>query len=157
MDFTYPLKQLPSPAATLLTLIGGYVALKALYRTVSYLSLICGPSTTSRLIHSPKSYALVTGASDGLGRATALELYKRGFNIILHGRNEDKLRKMQAEMQQKGVKDVRIWVQNAGDEKIDFEAAVKQWDDLEITLVVNNVGIAFPEACRSVSSPHKDT
>ncbi|ORY17218.1 hypothetical protein BCR34DRAFT_633290 [Clohesyomyces aquaticus] len=40
---------------------------------------------------SESSWALITGASDGIGFALAHELACRGFNILLHGRNVTKL------------------------------------------------------------------
>ena len=36
------------------------------------------------------SWAIITGASDGLGKAYSLELAAAGFNIILMGRNKEK-------------------------------------------------------------------
>ena len=36
------------------------------------------------------SWALITGASNGLGREYAFELAREGFNIILMGRNQAK-------------------------------------------------------------------
>ena len=36
------------------------------------------------------SWAVITGASDGLGKQYALELASEGFNIVLMGRNEEK-------------------------------------------------------------------
>ena len=41
--------------------------------------------------HEKDSWALVTGASDGIGFGFVEELAAHGFNVILHGRNENKL------------------------------------------------------------------
>ena len=38
-----------------------------------------------------KMKALVTGASSGIGRDIAIDLYKKGFSLILVGRNKEKL------------------------------------------------------------------
>ena len=38
-----------------------------------------------------RKYALVTGASTGIGRETAVELAKNGYEIGLIGRNLEKL------------------------------------------------------------------
>nr|POE63295.1 very-long-chain 3-oxoacyl-coa reductase 1 [Quercus suber] len=55
------------------------------------------PSALQRYCHAETgSWALVTGASDGIGRAFADELLDRGFNVLLHARNEEKLQGIQA-------------------------------------------------------------
>ena len=41
---------------------------------------------------------LVTGATDGIGRATALELARRGARVVVHGRNGDKVRAVVSEV-----------------------------------------------------------
>jgi short-subunit dehydrogenase len=41
---------------------------------------------------------LVTGATDGHGRAVARELARRGAELVLHGRDPEKTRRVQAEI-----------------------------------------------------------
>ncbi len=45
-------------------------------------------------------YALVTGATGGLGKAFVYALVKKGYNLILTGRSEEKLHALQAEILQ---------------------------------------------------------
>ena len=46
-----------------------------------------------------RSWALVTGATDGIGKAFCEELALIGFNIILVARNPEKLNKVTKEIQ----------------------------------------------------------
>ncbi len=53
--------------------------------------------------YGPKgSWAVVTGSTDGIGKAFAMELASRGFNIVLISRNIDKLNATAKEVQAKG-------------------------------------------------------
>jgi 17beta-estradiol 17-dehydrogenase / very-long-chain 3-oxoacyl-CoA reductase len=45
----------------------------------------------SKTPNDEKSWALVTGSSDGIGFDLARLLYARGFNVLMHGRNPEKL------------------------------------------------------------------
>lgn len=49
------------------------------------------PSRLHRYNRTRNNWALVTGATDGIGFGFCQELCARGFNVILHGRNADKL------------------------------------------------------------------
>lgn len=53
------------------------------------------PTNVQRFLHSSKdgrpAWALVTGASDGIGKNFAAQLADAGFNVVLHGRNPAKL------------------------------------------------------------------
>ncbi|MHA2100495.1 MAG: SDR family NAD(P)-dependent oxidoreductase [Candidatus Kariarchaeaceae archaeon] len=41
---------------------------------------------------------LITGATDGIGKELARSLVQKGYNLILHGRNEDKGRKLLSDL-----------------------------------------------------------
>ena len=126
-----------------LTSIGTVVALKSACDFTSFLYFhLLSPSTYSRFLHGRAPYALVTGASDGIGKAVAKELYAKGFNVIIHGRSAEKLKKVQEEIQSSSnvERDVRLWVANARAPDVDLVQALKDWSDIEITLVIHNVG-----------------
>jgi 17beta-estradiol 17-dehydrogenase / very-long-chain 3-oxoacyl-CoA reductase len=40
---------------------------------------------------------MITGSTDGIGRVTALQLAKYGFNLVLVSRSADKLQKVREE------------------------------------------------------------
>ena len=44
-------------------------------------------------------WAIVTGASEGIGKCFAVDLAQSGFNIVLASRSQDKLEKVQKEIQ----------------------------------------------------------
>ncbi|KAJ5581457.1 Short-chain dehydrogenase/reductase SDR [Penicillium sp. DV-2018c] len=58
------------------------------------------PSRTLLKTYNPtrKNWALITGATDGIGFGFAQELCAKGFNVILHGRNAEKLNRRRNEL-----------------------------------------------------------
>ena len=92
------------------------------------------------------SWALVTGASDGIGLALCNELSARGFNVLLHGRNEEKLARVQQKLAaahpQRQFRTVAADASNFTPADIDCIAA--QVKDLPLTVLINNVGGTAP-------------
>lgn len=129
-------------ASQALAIVGGLVAAKATFDLLNFVYFHTRSSRVTRYLHGKAPYALVTGATDGIGKSTAKELYRRGFNLIIHGRNAEKLERVRKEIIAVGGagKDVKVWVADAGSPDVDFDGAVKSWDELEITLVLHNVG-----------------
>ncbi len=128
-------------AAKVLTAVGALVSAGQLYRFWSFLWLyFLRPSSVHRYIYGPAPYALITGASDGIGKEVAKELYKRGFNLILHGRSEAKVRRVVQEIKATGSRDVKYFLASAEDPNVNFEKLLAQYKSLNITLLVNNVG-----------------
>jgi NAD(P)-dependent dehydrogenase (short-subunit alcohol dehydrogenase family) len=86
---------------------------------------------------------LVTGATDGLGRALALELASKGARVLVHGRDDARLEQMLEELRARGGSDrMRAY-------RADF-ASLRQVrklaDDVlaneqELHVLVNNAGI----------------
>jgi 3-oxoacyl-[acyl-carrier protein] reductase len=85
--------------------------------------------------------ALVTGASQGIGRACALELAKAGATVALAARNEAKLAEVAAEIEAAGGKAAAFALDVANEESIKSgaKAVIERLGKVEI--LVNNAGI----------------
>ena len=85
--------------------------------------------------------ALVTGASSGIGRDIARELAKRNYNLIIVARNEEELKKLKNELENKYNIDVDVRVLDL----IDREGCKKLYKDVKekyefIDVLINNAG-----------------
>ncbi|KAK3392683.1 short chain dehydrogenase/reductase [Podospora didyma] len=110
------------------------------------------PSQLHRYLHPDKNgrpaWALVTGASDGIGRAFSFELAARGFNVVLHGRNQAKLDGVRQELLARHgpSQEFRILIADAKDCSQETLAKItRQLADINLTVLVNNAGGA-PES-----------
>ena len=84
--------------------------------------------------------ALVTGASAGIGRATAIALARRGANLIVIARREERLRQLAAEIESLGVKAV-FHAGDAAEEKTAQQAIVLALDTFgHLDILINNAG-----------------
>jgi len=88
-----------------------------------------------------ESWALVTGASDGIGLGFAQELCKRGFNVFLHGRSREKLLRVQEQLRAEypSAKTKIIVFDAAGPTDHIVEIA-HDVGDAHLTVLINNVG-----------------
>ena len=85
--------------------------------------------------------ALVTGASQGIGRACALVLAQRGATVALAARSEDKLNAVAQEISGAGGKTgvFKIDVGSEDEIKAGVKAAIAQFGKVDI--LINNAGI----------------
>jgi 3-oxoacyl-[acyl-carrier protein] reductase len=85
--------------------------------------------------------ALVTGASQGIGRACAVTLAKAGATVALAARNEEKLAEAVAQIEAEGGKAAAFRLDVASEEAI--KTTVKQISAQfgKIDILVNNAGI----------------
>ena len=110
-----------------------------------------GTSTDKRLLtwcsqlstFGPKgSWAVVTGASDGIGKQFSLQLAQKGFNIVLASRTKSKLDALTSDLKAKypniSTEVVAIdFSQNIDDNYTRLAAAIK---GKQIAILINNVG-----------------
>lgn len=84
--------------------------------------------------------AIVTGASSGIGEATARQLAESGCNVVLAARREERLEKLAGELGEKTFF-VRTDVTEAADCAALVEKAIGHFGNLDI--LVNNAGLGF--------------
>ena len=86
-------------------------------------------------------YALVTGASKGIGKAIAFELAAKGYHLLLVARSENLLQQVQKEIAGKHAVKVQYFALDLSD----ADAAQKLFDwtvqqSLPVSVLVNNAG-----------------
>jgi 17beta-estradiol 17-dehydrogenase / very-long-chain 3-oxoacyl-CoA reductase len=103
------------------------------------------PSKLSKYHHS-NAWALVTGASDGIGKALCNELALHGFNIILHGRNESKLSRVHTELSVNYPKRSfrAVTCDATSFTASDIARVADLASDIPLAVLVNNVGGTAP-------------
>jgi 17beta-estradiol 17-dehydrogenase / very-long-chain 3-oxoacyl-CoA reductase len=124
-------------------LIGFYYLFKLGYLVLS--------SIWMRLLRPSKNlkyygaWAVVTGSTDGIGEAIALELAKKGLNIVLISRSKDKLVTTATKITSKYPK---VLVKTIDVDYSNFDEAAKtkvedELKNLDIGVLINNVGISY--------------
>ncbi|XP_063807559.1 very-long-chain 3-oxoacyl-CoA reductase-B-like [Pseudophryne corroboree] len=103
------------------------------------------------------AWAVVTGASDGIGKAYAEELARRGLNVVLISRTLKKLQSVAEGIElQTGRKTKIIQVDFTGGPEI-YPKIEEGLKDMDIGILVNNVGILYSELeCKILDVPDVD-
>ncbi|KPI93179.1 PREDICTED: uncharacterized oxidoreductase MexAM1_META1p0182-like [Papilio xuthus] len=84
----------------------------------------------------------ISGASSGIGAATAIEFAKEGANVVINGRNETKLKNIYQKCEEYGKKTLIVKADISKDEeaKRAIEETIKQFGRLDV--LVNNAGFS---------------
>jgi 17beta-estradiol 17-dehydrogenase / very-long-chain 3-oxoacyl-CoA reductase len=136
----------PFTSGHIVNTIGVVVLLRIVYLFFTFVYTYIRPSSILKY-KTDGAYALVTGATDGIGKAIALELAAKGFNLILHGRDANKLDSVTREVLTiNPLLDVRFIMHDSSVNNMPDISGIQQ---LPIKVLVNNVGIgpikAFPQ------------
>ncbi|MGE8022165.1 SDR family oxidoreductase [Peribacillus frigoritolerans] len=84
---------------------------------------------------------IITGASSGIGEATARELASKGAKLVLAARRQERLKKLQEEIQQNGGQVIFKVTDVASHEQMEelAEFALKEFGKIDV--IVNNAGV----------------
>ncbi|WOH05047.1 hypothetical protein DCAR_0624459 [Daucus carota subsp. sativus] len=94
------------------------------------------------------SWALVTGPTDGIGKAFAFQLARKGLNLVLVGRNPEKLKDVSTAIRAKfeRIEIKTVVVDFSGDLSDGVKRIGEVIEGLDVGVLINNVGISYPYA-----------
>ncbi|KAM6589496.1 hypothetical protein CsatA_012101 [Cannabis sativa] len=130
----------------LITYIGIFITLKRVISLLKWVFITFIRS--SKNLKSYGSWAIITGATDGIGKAFAIQLAEKGLNLILVGRNSNKLQTVSNEIQlsSPGTKIKRVVFDFSGDISAGVAGVEEAVKGLDVGILINNVGITYPAA-----------
>lgn len=99
------------------------------------------------------SWAVVTGATDGIGKEYAKELARKGLNVLIISRSADKLKDTKSEIEtatnnKVTVKTLQVDFSTANKDTY-YQIILPELKSIDLGILVNNVGVSY-EYCEFV-------
>ncbi|KAL0877478.1 hypothetical protein Bca101_027183 [Brassica carinata] len=94
------------------------------------------------------SWAIITGPTDGIGKAFAFQLAHKGLNLVLVARNPDKLKDVSDSIRAKhtNTQIKTVLMDFSGDIDEGVERIKEAIEGLEVGILINNAGVSYPYA-----------
>ncbi len=108
------------------------------------------------MIQIHEKWALVTGASRGIGRLAALELAKNGCNLILHSRELSHLENVKKEAQSYGVTVKTVACDLAREEEVQNLCKEIDMQGIPVDIILNNAGVQVAYRTEYLKTPVSD-
>ncbi|CAL4113816.1 unnamed protein product, partial [Meganyctiphanes norvegica] len=125
-------------ATLLYWLVGLLWNIAHLFRCFIWARLFKGQPWTTRF----GQWAVVTGASDGIGKAYVHKLAARGMNVVLIARNKDKLDRVAQYVRSEYGIETSVVIADFGDGQSIYGNIAKELEGKDIGVLVNNVGVS---------------
>lgn len=86
--------------------------------------------------------ALITGATSGIGKATAIQIAQSGYNVIITGRRKDRLTALADDIRREGAEVLELCfdIRNPEEVKEAISGLNDKWKN--IAVLINNAGLA---------------
>lgn len=132
---------------TACAIVGGlYISSYVYVFLVGIYARLLRPGKNLKKSYGP--WAVVTGATDGIGLAMSTEFARQGLNVLLISRTEKKLETCQKELSEKypsvEVKILPIDFSSGGFNDDSRERIRESIKTIDVGILVNNVGISYP-------------
>jgi short-subunit dehydrogenase len=96
-------------------------------------------NTRSELVEKYGPWAVIAGASEGIGAAFAQQLAEAGVNLVLLSRSQQKLEGLESELRQTTTVDMRLVAADLTAADV-LDTLRAKTDDLEVGLLIYNAG-----------------
>ncbi|KAI8931264.1 hypothetical protein NX059_011611 [Plenodomus lindquistii] len=123
------------------------------------LSLFVLPGKSLTTFGPRGTYALITGASDGIGKEFALSLAAKGYNLILVSRTQSKLDSLSSDISEKYGPKITVKtlaMDFAQNKDSDYHNLKKLIEGLDVSILVNNVGLSHSIPVPFVETPKQE-
>ncbi|CAN0896342.1 Very-long-chain 3-oxoacyl-CoA reductase 1 [Linum grandiflorum] len=137
---------LQSLTITSLTLVGFILILKRIITLLNWIRVMLFRHPKNLIDYGP--WAVITGPTDGIGKALAFELASKGLNLVLVGRSPSKLRTTANEITSRFGTETKTVVVDFSEMRGDeiYEAVAKGIEGLDVGILFNNAGVCYPFA-----------
>jgi len=88
-------------------------------------------------------WAVITGATDGIGKAYAMEFARRGLNVVLISRTMSKLEQTAKEIESKHGVQTRVLAMDFTRDLAAYQGIRAGLEGLDVAVLVNNVGMNY--------------
>lgn len=122
--------------------IFAYAVVKLTYKVLSNLGVFLF-NIGGVNVKSYGKWAVVTGCTDGIGKAYAEQLAKRGLSIVLISRTLEKLNEQAKELQDRFKVETKVIAADFTEPNSIYPNIRTQLADLDIGILVNNVGMSY--------------
>ena len=129
-----------------ITILGALVIIsKILSLSTSYYKGLLRPIKSLTQLYGPRSWIIITGATNGIGRAFAEEFASRDFNICIIAKNLAHLTQTKDELNVKypncSIKIIQIDYSKSNSELSIYDKIYQDIKDLDVSILINNVGM----------------
>lgn len=137
-----------NPVSSLLTqflvCVGALTLTTSLYRVLRFIKVNYLTAVNMKKKYGRAGeWAVVTGASEGIGYAMTMDLCRRGFNVCVIARALPKLENVVQDIEAIGMKGMALSFDFSSATDKDWEELLQKLSAIRIAVLINNVGINY--------------